>query len=64
MDTDMVKATGAFALVKGNQNYTKGSENTKPYRGFSFDSKRSNSTYGKSSVVQPNANRVFFMIKF
>lgn len=64
MDTDMVKATGAFALVKGNQKYTHGSETTKPYRGFSFDASRSDGTYGKSSTVQPSSYRVIYIIKF
>ena len=31
---------------------------------FNFLASYSNSLYGKSSVVQPNANRVFFIIKY
>ena len=31
---------------------------------FNFFASYSNSLYGKSSVVQPNANRVFFIIKY
>ena len=31
---------------------------------FNFFASYSNILYGKSSVVQPNANRVFFIIKY
>ena len=31
---------------------------------FNFFASYSNSLYGKSPVVQPNANRVLFVIKF
>lgn len=60
-------ATGCFRLIVSErlkcdvQVPTSGHTNVEQ---LNLDASRSNGIFGKSSTVQPNANHVFYLIKF
>lgn len=60
--TDIITQTGALRRHDVNGVYTGGSESATRGNGFTFDASLSNSIYGNSSTVQPQAIKVLYYI--
>ena len=61
---DLGNSTGAFSVIKENTtNVRDGSESDLNTVGVTFDASKSNSIYGKSTTVQPNALTMRYFIK-
>ena len=61
---DLGNSTGAFSVIKENtSNVREGSESDLNTVGVTFDASKSNSIYGNSTTVQPNALTMRYFIK-